>query len=170
MKFALTGHTSGIGNALYQQLSPNCIGFSRSNGFDISQEKDRRRIIEQSSDCDIFINNAYSYYYQSDLLFELYNSWKDKPRLIINIGSRVADDDCVLDNQNIGLITYQNHKKSLKTLCEDLNNLNKCVSVKYVSFGYVRTERILKKYPNLETGITVDEAVNIILGTADEIL
>jgi len=168
MMFALTGHTDGIGRAIFEKLSPKCIGFSRSNGFDISKQSDRLRIIQNSINCDVFINNAYNYYHQSDLLFELYNIWKDKPKTIINIGSRVADHDCILDNTNINLITYQNHKKSLKALCEDLNCLNNLVSVKYVSFGYVKTERILKKYPNLKDGIAVEEAVNIILGTVNE--
>lgn len=35
MKYAVTGHTLGIGKAIYEELSPNCIGFSKSTGYDI---------------------------------------------------------------------------------------------------------------------------------------
>ena len=38
MKIAITGHTKGIGKACFDLFNTdnNCIGFSRSNGFDIS--------------------------------------------------------------------------------------------------------------------------------------
>ena len=36
MKIAITGHTKGIGKAI-ADLYPNVIGFSRSNGYDISK-------------------------------------------------------------------------------------------------------------------------------------
>ena len=49
MKYAITGHTSGIGKALYENYLPNAIGFSRSNGFNIST--DIRKIIHESKNC-----------------------------------------------------------------------------------------------------------------------
>ena len=58
MKIAITGHTQGIGKCAFERLSPNIIGFSKSTGYDITKFNDRKRIIEESKDCDIFINNA----------------------------------------------------------------------------------------------------------------
>ena len=42
MKIAITGHTKGIGKALYDNLSQQheVEGYSRSNGFDISNNID----------------------------------------------------------------------------------------------------------------------------------
>ena len=56
---AITGHTKGIGKAISDKLSLsyNIIGFSRSNGFDISI--DQGKIIKESQGADIFINNAF---------------------------------------------------------------------------------------------------------------
>ena len=83
---AITGHTKGFGKYLFQRL--HARGFSRSNGFDIN---DPQKIIESLDDCDIFINNAYDGFAQVKLLYALYEEWKDKNKLIINIGSRSKD-------------------------------------------------------------------------------
>ena len=60
MKLAITGHTKGIGKAI-ADLYPNSLGFSRSNGYDISKPEDVKLIIETTieMDCDVFVNNAY---------------------------------------------------------------------------------------------------------------
>jgi len=61
-KIAITGHTWGIGRAIFSYFRKDptniVIGFSRSNGFDISDSSKRQEIIKQSIDCDIFVNNA----------------------------------------------------------------------------------------------------------------
>ena len=59
MKIAITGHSRGIGKACFDLFSAEheCVGFSRSNGYDIS--KGIINIIDQSLECDVFINNAY---------------------------------------------------------------------------------------------------------------
>ena len=61
MKIALTGHTKGLGKRLFDSLSEKyeTIGFSRSNGYDIKSPVDRKKIIKESKDCDIFINNVH---------------------------------------------------------------------------------------------------------------
>ena len=65
MKIAITGHTQGIGKCAFKRLSPNIIGFSKSTGYDITKFNDRKRIIEESKDCDIFINNAMKAHYET---------------------------------------------------------------------------------------------------------
>lgn len=96
MKIAITGFSSGIGKALYDHFSKEghtCIGFSRSNGYNIADTTSRNKIIEQSKDCDIFVNNAYSNFDDSQLfmLQSVYNDWLGKDRIIINISSRITD-------------------------------------------------------------------------------
>jgi NADP-dependent 3-hydroxy acid dehydrogenase YdfG len=63
MKVAVTGHTSGIGKAIYEKYQPNSVGFSRSNGFDIT--KDIKKILKACKDCDIFVNNAQQDFFQT---------------------------------------------------------------------------------------------------------
>ena len=50
MIIALTGHTKGLGAELYKDLTHQykVIGFSRSNGYDIKNPNDRKKIIVAS--------------------------------------------------------------------------------------------------------------------------
>jgi short-subunit dehydrogenase len=69
-KVAITGHTRGIGASLTQKLSSECnvLGFSRSNGYDISKDEDLIRIIDETLDCEVFVNNAYHFAIRFPLL------------------------------------------------------------------------------------------------------
>lgn len=165
MMYAVTGHLSGIGAALFSHLSPNCIGFTRSTGYDITKKDDRKRIIKESKNCDVFINNAPGGFGQAELLYELWCEWIDLPKTIINVGSRIANSDVVLQQNNADLLRYRMEKLCLLNLCEDLSKINTKVTVRYCSFGYVGTERILNKYPHFtrKDYITVDEAIRVIL-------
>ena len=96
MKVAITGHTQGIGAEICQYFLSkeyDCIGFSRSNGYDISLASDREKIVEQSTDCDIFVNNACTRKDDSQLymLDEIYQAWSEENKIIINISSRAGD-------------------------------------------------------------------------------
>lgn len=165
MKYAITGHSTGIGEALFQHLSPNCIGFSLSTGYNIEKREDRKRIIKESGDCDVFINNAPANFGQSELLLDLWKEWKDQNKIIINVGSRIADDGVQLGAETAHLLEYAMHKRTLRKLCEDLQGINTTVSVRYVTFAYVGTDRILKKYPHFTENdyIPVNTAIGIIL-------
>lgn len=165
MKYAVTGHTIGIGEGLFKRLSPDCIGFSLSTGYDIRTREDRKRIIRECWDCDIFINNAPAAFGQSELLLELWHEWKDQPKTIINVGSRIADDGIQLPADRANLLEYSMHKRTLRKLCEDLQAINTTLEVKYVTFAYVGTEKILKKYPHFteQDYISIDAAVGLIL-------
>jgi hypothetical protein len=163
MKYAITGHTQGIGQAVYTNLN-HAKGFSRSNGFDINDPLSRKKIINEIQDCDVFINNAHSNFSQTLMLLEVFHSWMNTNKTIINVGSVIAENETNLKNYE-HLLEYQIQKKSLRTLHYDLVNLQTNLNLKYVYFGYVGTERILKKYPNMteDQYISVDEAVNLIL-------
>lgn len=82
-KVAITGHTGALGREL-AKLYPDYIGFSRSNGYDICTPKP---IIDASKDISIFFNNAHCGFCQVDLLYALYEEWKDTDCTIVNISS-----------------------------------------------------------------------------------
>jgi hypothetical protein len=85
MKIAITGHTSGLGRYIFENL--NCDGFSRSNGYDIS--KNFYDVTKTIKDYDVFINNANVENFQYLLCKEVWEHWKLNPdKKIINIGSR----------------------------------------------------------------------------------
>jgi len=163
MKYAITGHTQGIGKALFNQLSPNCIGFSKSTGYDITKKTDRYNIIQQVKDCDVFINNATDAMGQTLMLIDLFYEWKDLNKTIINVGSRIAEYiEPIWDPK---LLAYQAEKLILKEMSLKLEDVGNC-KIKYKWFGYVGTEKILKKYPHFvypTDYITKKEACDIIL-------
>jgi NAD(P)-dependent dehydrogenase (short-subunit alcohol dehydrogenase family) len=90
MKIAITGHTKGIGKAVADlYYTDEVVGFSRSNGYDITHPGNVSRIIAESADCDIFVNNAYYDFVQCDLLEGIFKHWRDDPtKTIVNIISR----------------------------------------------------------------------------------
>ena len=111
MKIALTGHTSGIGKALYDILSKDheMVCFSRTNGYDISKLTIIDQIIQESLECDVFINNAYYSLSQVNILNKLWHFWKrDKTKTIVNISS-LSKYPGVSGNQS----GYSAHKAAL---------------------------------------------------------
>jgi NADP-dependent 3-hydroxy acid dehydrogenase YdfG len=84
---AITGHTKGIGQAVYNLLSNDYVvsGFSRSTGFNIDTPS---AILLLAKKCDIFINNAYHSRYQLELFEKLYKLWRFENKTIVNINSR----------------------------------------------------------------------------------
>jgi nucleoside-diphosphate-sugar epimerase len=100
MKILITGHTNGIGKALYDELSKEheVIGFSKSTGYDISNHTHRQIIA--FSDYDVFINNAYNHNitgYDSSQL-EMLSMLDYDTKIIINISSRITDVDFDMDD------------------------------------------------------------------------
>ena len=129
MKFAITGHTSGIGKAVAELCHMNgypWIGFSRGTGYDIAEDYDK--IVNESSDCDVFINNAYYDYVQIDLLYKMWDIWKDQRKQIVCISSLVGDRRHSGDAYPY--CPYIVHKAALDNACEILcNTVSECAVI-----------------------------------------
>lgn len=84
-KIVITGHTSGIGKAIYDKFNEiSCreiVGMSRSNGYDI--EKDFDKIVEEATGAEFFINNAY----RDEQQLKLFHALKDKVDMMVVMGS-----------------------------------------------------------------------------------
>jgi NAD(P)-dependent dehydrogenase (short-subunit alcohol dehydrogenase family) len=136
MKVAITGHTSGIGAAIARRCQGNFKGFSRSNGYDIAVPEHRARIIAESNDCGVFVNNASCVFAQVNMLYEIHTAWIDLPRLIINISSTASDG---IKNHSHPYAVY---KAALDKASQQLSNLHRPVKVCNLRFGYVDTPRV----------------------------
>jgi short-subunit dehydrogenase len=160
MKFAITGHTRGLGAAIAQTLSygHTVLGFSKSTGYNITDKEDRKLIIEQSQDCHVFINNAHKGYAQTELLYELWEYWKDQDKLIINIGSNTTDSIKPFAHK------YTAEKNALEKASEQLANLNMPCKVSMYKFGWIGTERVIANY-NPKTYIMPTDAASFIVST-----
>jgi NAD(P)-dependent dehydrogenase (short-subunit alcohol dehydrogenase family) len=128
MKIAITGHTRGLGLAISHQFTSaghQVVGFSKSTGYDIT--KDRSIILEQSNDCDIFVNNAYDMYdhfAQTELLKELVSRWENKNKLIINIGSKctIIEESKQVSHPLLKdfLVNYEASKRQQEVIVKEL--------------------------------------------------
>lgn len=118
MKIAITGHTSGIGQGLYQYFETQgheVHGFSRSNGYTLPDAENQ--VLKQIQDCDIFVNNALPVTGQISLLKKLWPLWKHSNKTILIIGSVSASfQETYLDE----VAEYQNQKSQLDILCKKL--------------------------------------------------
>lgn len=134
MKLAVTGHTSGLGLSIYNHFKNQyqVFGFSKSNGFNISDPSARKKILDTSKNFDIFVNNAYNNFDNSQLLLleEIFELWKGENKVIVNISSRYTKDT------NLYCIT----KKEQDSFCEkNLYNLPKIINLKP---GLIDTPRV----------------------------
>ena len=132
MNIGITGHTKNLGQFLFEKLSIDhqLFGFSRSNGYDIKSPIDRKKIIKNCNDCDIFINLVHNYYHQTDILFELFKSWESQgKKLIINISSMVVDDE-KWGIDRLDYIEYKNQKKALESMSSLLQKRPSKITIK----------------------------------------
>lgn len=91
MKVVITGHTQGLGLAFCKYFKGHeVVRFSRSNGYNIADPTARNKILEELRDADLFINNAYNNYDDSQLqlLKNAYTLWQGLDKIIVNISSR----------------------------------------------------------------------------------
>jgi hypothetical protein len=138
MKIAITGHTKGIGRAfaeLFEREGHEVIGFSKSQGWDIYQEDVQAKIIEQLSDCDIFINNAYMPWAQSNLTKLAYAKWANTDKMIVVINSKLG----LLEDPPKWASKYAYDKK-LQTYNINKNILKSSPRLLNVILGVIDTE------------------------------
>ena len=113
MKAIITGHTRGIGLALYnyfENQNYEVIGVSRSNGYNISIPLVREKIICLAKDADIFVNNAYSNDgSQFSLLKKIHHQWSGLDKKIINVSTRYTNSKDI----------YCIHKKYMDDFCAE---------------------------------------------------
>ena len=91
-KIAITGHTRGIGKALWDRLDQDNYevkGFSQSTGYNLQRVSTVKKVVQECLDweADVLVNNAYVPDNQVRLLYSMYEQWVDSPKLIINMGA-----------------------------------------------------------------------------------
>lgn len=140
---AITGHTSGIGLAvqnLANSSGKSVQGFSRLNGYDISDSKNVDRILVETKDTEIFINNAYHECVQSDIARKWFDLHKNKDHLIINISSIATyfyDFSSIAETDP--LYSYAKNKKDLDKAGFLINIVGKQAKAINVNFAVVDT-------------------------------
>jgi len=111
MRIFITGHTSGIGKAIYElakEKGYTVTGGSKSTGFDISNPDVYSQVLEY----DVLVNNAYHYTGQLELLKYAHKNWTNTSKKVINVGTWHKD---VLKGRPLSRLNYNVAKKSLET-------------------------------------------------------
>ena len=142
MKIAITGHKKGIGQEFAKQLSAKghvIVGISRSDGENIRRTAHTASLIEP---CDMFINNAISFYAQTELLFEVWHRWQRSEETHY-ISTRVCEWS--KDRQIDGLtmresMQYRNQKMALELAHHQLNFQPSNIRMELIRPGEVNTQ------------------------------
>lgn len=163
MKIVITGHTSGLGKALYDGLSEkhDVLGLSRQNGHDLGVDLCPFLV----DNFDVYINNAYHRYAQVDLLYQIFDRNKYRKCTIINVGSVSADGNKDTVNE------YAIHKSALEKACSQLQLIDSECKVVHLKLGRMDTPMTSHKrdYPQMEPKY-VANTVEWIMSQPDDIL
>ena len=140
MLIAITGHRTGIGQALYnlyKEHGHTVIGLSRHNGFDIN---DSDKIVNAVSKCDMFINNAYDGFAQVDLLYQVYQAWTNQPSKRIIVMSSLISSFPIDPSMSIEGDQYRTHKLALDEASRQLRYQGTGPKITLVKPGAVATK------------------------------
>ncbi len=169
MKIAITGHKKGIGRAFEEQLTArghHIVGISRSDGENIRRVAHTASLIEP---CDMLINNAISFYAQTELLFEVWHRWQNikETHYIWNISTKLCELDHDVNINGLTLresMQYRNQKMSLELAHHQLNSQPGNIKMSLIRPGDVRTQT----WSNPDS-ITADDYVKQVLSQQDTI-
>lgn len=130
MKVAITGYKKGLGKALYERFRKK-VGISKED-WDTS---DTSTLLPYLQDCDVFINNAPSGFTQTEVLYRVFEEWKDDQKTIVNIISRSK-----YPNISKGFL-YSSSKASLSHLSNSLRFISdkKCRIID-INLGLLNSE------------------------------
>lgn len=130
---AITGHTSGIGKGLFDhfiKLGCQVTGFSKDTGFDISIKENQNKIIELTSNCDLFFNNAYSEYAQVELAKLWQQQHRNHRHFLINTSSLAAEPLADIPTSFPWLTPYSKEKYAINEVSWEINHSgSQCKSI-----------------------------------------
>lgn len=142
----ITGHTSGIGEAITDLLDRNgdtVLGISRGTGIDLSTTSGRNHALMTTirEDADVFINNAHVGDCQMFFLKNLAKLWQNTDKMIITISSRISDNVVPIQDNN-GVQEYAAYKAGLDHMCRTLYAQPGAPRIVNIRPGMTDTERV----------------------------
>lgn len=163
MKIAITGHTHGIGKAFAEQLASRgheIVGISRSEGNNIRRVPHTASMIEP---CDMFINNAQSFYAQTELLYELWTRWRGEEKYIWNISTKMTEKpiNTKPDGQDdIVMSQYLNQKLALEQATRQLRHKEEWPKISIIKPGGVATQENNDNTGKADTDVWVKSIID----------
>lgn len=174
MKIAITGHCNGLGAAIYNKLTNynrmanhSVVGFDIQNNYDIGQIHTISKVLYQTKDVDVFINNAYHSKGQTELLKHLLKFWAHKNKTIIHIGTYLINHD--IDPNWLPLHKeYVKIKKEQKLLIDNHRKNDLELKIILINPGLMETEFLeTMQVPKSQTLIDIFDCADMIVNTID---
>lgn len=157
MKVVITGHTYGIGKALYEHFQTfggwEVVGLSRSNGYDIDKNFDK--VVEAASGCFLFINNAY----RDSQQLKLVEALKSKVNRMIVMGSISRFYPEIIPTQ------YVHDKQALAEACRLISLNPNGIPVLHLDLGFIQGTEIKSVNPTAflsDYGTSYEEIVSAV--------
>ena len=150
MIIAITGHKHGIGKAFAEQLTARghkIIGISRSDGENIRRIEHTANLIDP---CNLFINNAQSYYAQTELLYAVWKRWHTlaSQHWIWNISTMMTEEPINSTPEgleDIEMSQYRTQKLALEEATKQLQHKSSWPKISIIRPGGVETSDIKKE-------------------------
>jgi len=164
MKIAITGHKQGIGKEFTKQLSArghDIVGISRSDGDNIRRTLHTASLIEP---CDMLINNAQSAYAQTELLYEVWQRWRNKKKYIWNISSMMTEspvNEVPDDHDDMIMTQYYSQKTTLEHASRQLRYKASWPMISIIKPGGVATQVNMNNSEKMETHLWVKSVLEI---------
>ena len=150
MKVAITGHTSGIGEACFNYF--DSIGFSRSNGFNNNKPTD---ILNNLKDSTVFINCAHGGFGQAKMMKAIFDKWRNEQKHIINIGVTKVSVRC----WELVHESYSVEKLAAHAMVDQCQSLERKCRISNLCLGVVE---------NYNGAITYNQIINTIIYIIDK--
>lgn len=170
-KVLITGHTRGIGKAIFSQLTEegyDCFGVSKSTGDDVTIKEDH--IVDMIKNFDYVVLNAYARHSQLDMLKKIIERYKSENKRIAIItstsGTPEGADEDMHDEE---YIEYKKIKRELiqyigqiqqQLIDKPLNVFDVCPDTVYTDM----TTGLWEEYPKLQP-MDVAECVSLCFRT-----
>lgn len=169
IKIGLTGHSRGFGAVIMDILRPQIseinkysaekaefVGFSRSNGYDITN-KDQVESIFENNELTCIINNADSGNGQMNVATLAHKYGIP----CINVGEKITEVD--VSNMTQDHIDKKAQKMALKEFSEENGQ-------EYITFGYLAPHIYIDINPEVqEFNMNVERAASVIIGRMNEL-
>ena len=155
MRIHITGTTKGLGKSIkeYAELRNYSVTAFDRPMYDL--ERNVGSFVR--TDFDVYVNNAYHGWTQTELLYKLWEANKNRHCKIISIGSVVADK--LYDR----VYPYAIHKIALSEACKQLQQIDSYCKVTHIKLGRMDTEMTSHRSgPKLDTAIIARQIWHVI--------
>jgi len=176
MKIAITGHKHGLGAALYDKFTiynrsagHEVVGYDIEDGYDIGNRSTIGKLVYNTKDADIFVNNAYHETGQTELLKYLLKSWHQQKKIIVHIGTFLIKPEGRIGEGPLPMHQlYVKNKLEQQQLIEEHRLTDHNLKIIQINPGYMLTGFLDKmKVPELPYGLNVIDCADAIVTAID---